>query len=240
MKGLIIFLFVLGFAVSGYAQDKDSSLNKNSSFDLSVDLANNYIWRGLIFSNAPVVQASMSYSYKGFTLGTWSNYPFTRDLSQEVDLFLSYNYKIFTFTLNDYFFIYNATGGYSDYFDWNKSTTTHWLEGIFEVSRIKNIPLRFLAGIMFLGADVDINSDRYFSTYFEFAYGFNIRKTATEVFAGFTPFDGFYANGFNVVNLGIKSTHEIQITDKFALPVSGTFAVNPANKNVMFQIMLSF
>jgi uncharacterized protein (TIGR02001 family) len=240
MKKILFLFLIVQLSISATAQDKDTSANTQSSFDLGVDLANNYIWRGSIFSDAPVIQAHMSYSFKGFTVGTWSSYPFTQNLSQEVDLFISYNYKIFTFTVNDYFFRYDLFGNRSDYFDWDKTSTTHWLEGIFEVSNIKNLPLRFLAGVFFLGADIDVNNDRNFSTYFEFAYNFNIKKIGTEVFAGFTPFNGFYDNSFNIVNFGIKASREIAVNDKLSLPLSGTFAINPASQDVMFQIMVSF
>ncbi len=240
MKKLLISLFAFLVIFPLLAQDKDATQNNETSFDMGVDLSTRYIWRGLTFSNSPVIQPYMTYTIKGLTFGTWASYPFLEDQSQEVDLFLSYNYKIFTFTLNDYYFLLNPAGGYSDYFDWDKNSTTHYLEGIIEIAEIKNIPLRFLAGVMFLGADVDINNNQNFSTYIEFAYDFKIQNIDAEIFAGFTPFEGFYSDGFDFTNIGFKAAKVIPITQKFSLPLSASFIVNPAANKVLFLATISF
>ncbi len=240
MKKVLFLFLIVQLSISAAAQDKDTSANEQSSFGLGADLASRYIWRGIKFSTAPAIQPYISYTYKGFTAGTWASYAFVDDASQEVDLFLSYNYSIFTFTLNDYFFVLDPLGNYNDYFDWDKNTSSHYLEGIFEVSGIKNLPLRFLAGVMFLGGDIDANQDRQFSTYLEFAYNFKIKNTDAELFVGFTPFEGFYSNGFDFTNIGIKASKEIEITQKFSLPLSGALIMNPADKTVMFQAIVSF
>ncbi|MCF6241203.1 MAG: hypothetical protein L3J74_07650 [Bacteroidales bacterium] len=240
MNKLFILLITIASFFYASAQEEDSTQNTETSFDIGMDISNRYIWRGLTFSNAPVIQPYMSYTAKGLTVGTWASYPFLEDQSQEVDIFLSYNYKIFTFTLNDYYFLLNPFGGYSDYFDWDKNTTTHYLEGIFEISEIKNLPLRFLAGVMLLGADVDVNNNRNFSTYFEFAYNFKIKELNAEVFAGFTPFEGFYSDGFDFTNIGFKASKVIPVTQKFSLPLSASFIINPAANKVLFLATISF
>ncbi len=73
------------------------------------------------FSTAPAIQPYISYTIKGFTVGTWASYAFVGDASQEVDLYLSYNYKFLNFTLNDYFYVLDPLGNNNDYFDWRSS-----------------------------------------------------------------------------------------------------------------------
>jgi hypothetical protein len=59
------------------------------------------------------------------------------------------------------------------------------------------------------------------------------------LFSGLTPFRGYYSDGFDFVNVGINATQNIKITQSFNLPLSGAFIVNPANKNIMFQVVIS-
>lgn len=240
MKKLFIALFTFLISFSLSAQNNDTIQKTTPNFDIGLDLSSRYIWRGFTYSNSPVIQPYMSYTIKGLTIGTWASYPFIEDQSQEVDLYLSYNYKIFTFTLNDYYFLQNPLGNNSDYFDWDKNTTTHYLESIFEISNIKNLPIRFLAGVMILGADVDPNNNRYFSSYFEFAYDTKVQNIDLEIFAGFTPFDGFYSNGFDFTNIGVKASKVIPLTEKFSLPISTSFIINPADNRVLFLALISF
>lgn len=237
MKNLFLSV-LLSISLVGFAQKPDSA--SASGFDLGADLVSRYIWRGMKFSTAPAIQPYISYTFKGFTLGTWASYAFTDDASQEVDLYLSYNYQLFTFTLNDYFYVLDQFGNYNDYFDWDKTTSSHYLEGIFEFSGFDKVPVRFLAGIMLLGGDIDANNDRQFSTYFELAYDFKIKNVDTEVFVGFTPFSGFYSDGFDFTNVGLKASKDINITEKFSIPFSGSFIMNPAAKTVMFLATVSF
>jgi hypothetical protein len=230
-----IFYFISDFKVMAQSQNDSSGF----SFDVNVDFVSRYIWRGQKLSETPAVQPGMSVSYKNFTLGTWSSFSFGNEPVQEIDLFLSYNTGYLTLTINDYFFPKNALSEYADYFDWNKNTTQHWLEGIVEISGIENLPLNFLAGVFFLGADIDADANFQYSTYIELSYDFRIKDTELNLFSGITPFEGYYSDGFDFVNVGINATKKIKITQNFSLPVSAAFIINPANKNVMFQALIS-
>nr|HPI45593.1 hypothetical protein [Tenuifilaceae bacterium] len=57
-----------------------------------------------------------------------------------------------------------------------------------------------------------------------------------DLFVGCTLNEGFYHHEPNVVNVGFKTTKEIEITEKFKLPVSATFVVNPAKEDVFFVV----
>ncbi len=98
------------------------------------------------------------------------SYSFGNEPIQEIDLFLSYQTGVFTFTLNDYFFLNNSVTDYVDYFDWNKNSTQHWLEAIVEISGIDNLPVNLLAGVFIAGAVVDTDINPQYSTYIELSY----------------------------------------------------------------------
>ncbi len=236
---LIIFFVFFYFITDFKATAQSQSDLSDFSFDMNLDFVSRYIWRGQKLSETPAVQPGMSVSYKNFTLGTWSSYSFGNEPVQEIDLFLSYNTGILTFTVNDYFFPKNVLTEYADYLDWNKNTTQHWLEGIIEISGIENLPLNLLVGVFFLGADIDADANFQYSTYIELSYDFKIKDTELHLFSGLTPFRGYYSDSFDFVNVGINATQNIKITQNFNLPVSGAFIINPANKNVMFQAVIS-
>ncbi|MCF6240295.1 MAG: hypothetical protein L3J74_02990 [Bacteroidales bacterium] len=235
-KYLILFsCFFISMGITAQEEQKSSDFNSN----INADFVSRYIWRGQKLSETPAIQPAISVDYKGFTIGTWASYSFGYEPVQEIDLYLSYNTGNFTFTLYDYFYPNNSLTDYVDYFDWNKETTQHWLEAIIEVGNFENLPLNLLVGVFFTGADIDANLNNQYSTYIEFSYDFNVQNVDAQLFAGFTPFAAYYSDGFNFVNIGLKASKEIKISDKFSLPLSGAFIINPAKKNVMFQAVVT-
>jgi len=238
MKKLNLLFLLLAFSLIAFSQEKDST--SKSNFDLGLHIASRYYWRGLNLSSSPVFQPTMAYTYKGFTVGSWASFTFAKEDFQEVDMFLSYNKKFFTITFNDYFYFKDSLNYTNNYFDWNKKTTSHLLEGNVEFSNIPNIPFSVLAGVILYGADKNNDGDSNFSSYIELRYNFSIKNIDTKLFAGFTPFEGLYASGFNFVNIGLSAVKEIKVTDKFSFPISTTFSVNPAKEKVYFIVGLSF
>ena len=57
---------------------------------------------------------------------------------------------------------------------------------------------------------------------------------------GITPWEGMYANKFNVNNIAISASKKIQITDKFSFPIFGKFGVNPYEDKAYFVIGIGF
>jgi len=231
---LISFYFI---SLGVNAQEKQKQTDYN--FNINADFVSRYIWRGQKLSETPAIQPGMSFSYKNLIIGTWASYSFGNEPIQEIDLFLSYQTGVFTFTLNDYFFLNNSLTDYVNYFDWNKNSTQHWLEAIVEISGINNLPVNLLAGVFIAGADVDNDINPQYSTYIELSYDFKVKNIENQIFAGFTPFKGYYSDAFDFVNIGFKTTKSIPITEKFSLPVSGALIINPANRNIMFQAVIS-
>jgi len=247
MKNLILLPFFMALLMFSFSNLKSQETNtevdnieKKSSIDVGADLVSRYVWRGANLSTSPAIQPYIEYSFGGFTLGSWSSYTFAKEPFQEVDLYLSYNASYFTFTFTDYFFPIDSLFINNDYFNWNKSTTPHALEAILSVSDIPNLPLSFLIGVIIYGNDFDENGDNYYSTYMELDYDFLIGKNNANAFIGVTPFEGLYSDKFNVVNLGLTVARDVVITDKFILPLVGSFMINPDSENVYFVFGFSF
>ncbi len=239
MKKTIIIFCLSFLSFQGIAQETDST-SSNSSLDLGADLVSRFVWRGMTLSAAAAVQPYIEYSYKGLTVGSWASYTLAKDPYQEIDLYISYNKSVFTLTLNDYFVILDSIGTRSGYLDLNQQSTQHALEGILEISDIPNVPLSLTVGVMLYGADLDMNDENYYSTYIELDYNFAIGETEASAFIGITPSEGLYADDFSIVNLGINVSREINVTDKFSVPLFGSLSINPDSENIFFVVGVSF
>jgi len=238
MKKIYILFLVLMSSFLTFAQETDTE--SNSSLDLGADIVSRYVWRGMTLSAAAAVQPSLSYTYKGLTIGSWASYTLAKDPYQEVDVFLSYNKSFFTFTVNDYFFLKDSIGTKSNYFDFDQLSTRHLIEGIIEISDIPNLPLSLTIGVMLYGADLDANDKNYYSSYIELAYNFAVGETEASAFIGLTPSEGLYSDDFNVVNIGINASREITVSDKFSFPLFGSLSFNPYTENIFFVVGISF
>lgn len=189
---------------------------------------------------------------------------------QEADLYFSYTIKeAFSITLTDYFFPDEESDSY-DYFNFNNNfekidngdvdQTGHLVEAAFSFNGTTKLPVSILFAINIWGAD----SRRYeeiggtllpadkivMSKYLEIGYSTSIKETGIDLFVGM-PLDspdtdngepaGFYGQTkAGVTNLGVNISKEIQITERFSLPVFTSFITNPEAGNVFMVFGLSF
>ena len=72
MRKILLLLITNLLFVSLYAQKADSC------FYVQVDLANRWIWRGLSYSETPVIQPSFGFSNNKLNLLFWGSYAFER------------------------------------------------------------------------------------------------------------------------------------------------------------------
>jgi hypothetical protein len=235
MKKFFPLLFLLSPIFNAFAQDEEKSF----SADLSVDLVSRYVWRGLNLSESPALQPTLGISYKNFTLGTWSSYTLSRESIQEVDLFLSYEREYLTITINNYYNTLDTLGFTGNYFDMNKATTPHVLEGMITLSGPESFPLSLTAATMFWGNDRKEDGNNFYSTYLELEYPFKVQETEIATFIGITPTNGLYGTEFGVVNLGLSATKSIVVTENFSIPIKGSFMLNPQQEKVFFVISLT-
>ena len=264
---LCVFIFFPSFSFPVEGQETSSKKNK-SHLAIGADLVSRYIWRGSQFGgNAPNVQPSITYDYGGFEAGVWGSFSLSgANTSQEVDLFLSQSFanKMFTVTLTDYFF--PVEFGNYNYFKYGKNETGHVFEGSLTYNGTKKLPLTAMIATNFFGADAarigdnpqssDFNQKTgiQYSTYLELGYPFQVNKVDVSTFIGFnatTPKKedtttgylgetGFYGNKIGVVNLGFTASKSVQITKKFALPLTVSLITNPESKKIYFVFGISF
>jgi hypothetical protein len=235
------FFFVGTFLVLGhlsFSQESDSTKKINA--DLSVDFVSRYVWRGINLSESPSIQPNLAFSYRGLSLGTWASYSFARETFQEVDLFITYETDHLAFTVNDYYNPLDTIGFSGDYFQLKNKSTRHTIEGMVTMIGSESFPISLTGGIMFYGNDKGDDGKNLYSTYIELSYAAAIRNIEVTPFVGITPAKGYYGSEFSIINLGVTVVKNIEISDKFQLPLKGSFIVNPEQEKVYFVIGITF
>jgi len=255
-KFLVGALFLTSFTHYCYSQE-------DSPVQFGVDLMSRYVWRGLdLGGESPSIQPALSWSFNtkdenhSFTLGAWGAYNFNTSF-QEVDLYFNYTYKeLLSFTFTDYYFpgLYNDTDDASKYFNYNKNTTGHLFESIISFNGTEKFPFSFLFAMNLYGADSrHLNDDGssvgiMMSKYIEGGYNRAIKGVDFNAFVGLAldnPDEekgevGFYGDSAGVVNLGIKATKSVQITDSFELPMQVSLITNPQAEKIYIVFGISF
>jgi len=257
---LKLFIALLLFSI---ITEKANSQNE-SPVQFGSDLRNRYIWRGVdLGGNSPSIQPWLKYNLiskdtvSAFTAGAWGAYTFSETSNQEVDLYLSYTLKnSFSITLTDYFFPgYYQTKERNQYFNYDKDSTCHILEGSIGFNGTNKIPFTFLFGMSFYGNDAHrINSNDstgkiFMTKYIEVGYKANIKGVGLNAFIG-AAIDkpnkgrgelGFYGNKTaGVINMGVKVSKSVQITDKYSLQIQASLITNPEAEKIFLVFGISF
>ncbi|MBK6966622.1 MAG: hypothetical protein IPH20_22665 [Bacteroidales bacterium] len=227
-----------------------ASAQVETSFNTGVDLMSRYVWRGMnLGGSSPSIQPTLEYSVGNLTLGAWGAFSMSDGLTvQETDLYLSYSIKeMFSITVTDYF-LPDETLDNNNYFEFDQDSTGHLLEASVSFDGTDKIPFTLMAAVNFWGADaLKADGKKQYSTYLELGFNGSCKELDYNLFAGFTPTSpdedkgetGFYGDKAGFVNLGITVSKEIQITDKFSLPVTTSFIVNPMAENVFLVVGIS-
>jgi len=254
ISGIILFASI---AFNAFSQEE-------SPVQLGADAMSRYIWRGVnLGGSSPSLQPWIKYNMKSkdsnhvLSLGAWGAYTFSETTNQEVDLYLTYTFKnVVSLTVTDYFFpIDNSFDNRNNYFDYNKDSTSHVFEGVISFNGTEKIPFTFLFGMNFYGNDArKINDDGstgkiFMTKYVELGYKKNIKGVDFNAFVG-AALDkpnkdrgelGFYGNKTaGVINLGLKVSKSIQISDKYSLPVQASIITNPEAENIFMVFGISF
>lgn len=209
-------------AVAAEAQEKVETT-------IEADVVNQYIWRGQELGNV-AFQPTLGVGYKGLSLSAWGSVGLTDPAdTKEFDFTLGYTTGGFNIGITDYWF---STGldPQNRYFKYDAHGTNH----VFEA----NVGYDFgVASIQwytnFAGNDgVNKDGDRAYSSYFEVAAPFKLATCDWTATAGAVPCaTSFYGtNGFAVVNLSLRATKAIKVTDSFSLPIFGAVTANPCSQ----------
>lgn len=93
LTAIIAGVLLAGSATGGFAEEKPISV----SADLA--LASKYVWRGLLLTDDPVLQPSLTFAHKGLSLNLWANTDLT-DVNgtpgevNEFDYTLDYSFSV--------------------------------------------------------------------------------------------------------------------------------------------------
>lgn len=245
-----------------------SSSSSSSSFSLDIggDIVSKYVWRGLQFGeNVPALQPYMEFGAGPIVFGFFGSTGLAGNGSfQEFDFYVGADFMDGMLSAYIYDYYFPAWGG--DYFDFDKNTTGHLLELDLSFNGTDNIPFTFLLAVNFYGADAlridnDPNSVHFnevlgvkHSTYAEFGYntkvggldfspfmGFNLTKAIdANPGTGYVGETGFYSNDIGLIHIGMKVSKEIEISDKFSLPIYGQVSSNFQAKQVFWTVGFSF
>ncbi len=231
MKKIFTLLTCIYFGIPVFAQQIDSTESK-WDYNVSVDIVSRYVWRGADFGNSPAFQPDLEVSYCNFTLGTWGSASFTSFNLQETDLFASFEIWKLKFTCWDYFYM-NMDTVRNSYYKYSSDKTGHDLSLDTEFKLSEKIPLKLLVSYNFHGAD------SLHSAYFELSYLFQ-KKIPLEIFAGYTPDEGWYGNGPGFVNLGFAMKKECKFSDEYSVPVYCKLVFNPQRENIHLVAGITF
>lgn len=215
----VMVLMVLTTTGNVSAQDEESG----SNFSAGTDFYTNYIWRGTKLGQGPSVQPNVKFESGGFTLGVWGS--FDASGYAETDPYISYSFP------------FGLSLGFTDYyypglklFDISKMSGSQ----AFELNAGFSKGGFSLSGNYIFneaGGAASAGGDKYFQA------GYSWSNVNVFVGAG----DGWHtSNGnFNVCNIGLGTTKEIQITENFSLPVNGQVIFNPEREELFVVFGLS-
>ncbi|PTN08591.1 hypothetical protein [Mangrovibacterium marinum] len=212
LKALLVFGLASIFALNVQAQDEASG----SSWDTGLDIYSSYIWRGAKFGSGVAFQPYIEFSTGGFALGAWGSTTTDEMDGYEMDLYAGYDFGPVSVNLTDYYF-----GG-----DWTCGDE-HFLEPSITFS---------LGDFSLMGAYMMNDYYDVDDTYIEAGYSFG--KVDVALGAG----DGQYTDDgdFNVCNISVGTSKEIQVTDSWTLPVSGSVILNPSTGGFFITAGISF
>ena len=231
-KNMFILLLAVLITISLYAQEEE----KVSPFSLGADVVSSYVWRGSKIGTGPNVQPWMKLTKGGFTLGAWGSTSF-HDFgdASEMDLYTSYAFKFgLTVGVTDYYYQGNP------YFRYETDSSSHAFEvNLGYTVKSFSVSANYILNDASKGGPA--NKPGGGDMYFEANYAF--KNFGVFLGAGNGWHTTYKDNGddvFAVCNIGIKTSKELKITDKFSLPITGALSVNPDKEELNLVVGISF
>jgi len=213
---------------------------KAQEVSLGADVVSRYVWRGTDFGSAMSVQPGLSATFGNLEVGTWASYAISHGGADEHDFYASYALGDVSVALTDYYFPGGGTFGFWE----GEGKGSHLPE--LSVSYSNESGLSLLAGV-FVYNDVNDQAPAkdQNSTYIEVGYS----AGSVDLFVG--AGNGFYLaentdgdpttenGGFGLVNIGVRASKDIKITEDFTLPMFGSVIINPDLDDSFFFVGFS-
>lgn len=194
--------------------------------DFGADFVNRYVWRGIDFGKSASIQPYIEFASGRFTAGTWASYavsPVENNTisaagASEHDLYMSYSFGNISIGVTDYYF---PTG--SEFFNFDgDGVGAHIIEPNISFTGPGSFPVTFYGAI-------NAYNDPDHSIYLEAGVPFSVGDTEMSFIAGIVPEESAYygTTKAGIINLNLSVSREIEITEKFSLPVFGSYILNP-------------
>ncbi|TYP93739.1 hypothetical protein LX73_1449 [Fodinibius salinus] len=199
---------------------------KAQDVDCSADFVNRYVWRGIDFGKSASIQPHIEFTSGGFTAGTWASYAISPVENSTVsaagasehDLYISYSFGNISLGVTDYYF---PTG--SEFFNFDDDGAgAHYIEPNISVTGPASFPITFYGAI-------NAYNDPDQSIYLETSVPFSVGGTDMSFTVGGVPAESAYygTTKAGIINLNLSVSRELEITDKFSLPLFGGYILNP-------------
>ncbi|MDR1416709.1 MAG: hypothetical protein LBJ57_04750 [Prevotellaceae bacterium] len=235
--------------------EKESGVN----FSVGADMVSSYVWRGA-YQSGVAVQPSVGVELAGFSLSSWGSVDVGSGF-KEVDFTLSYSIAGLDVAVTDYWWSGESAYGYFsrgnsyDPSNLDKKVSDHLFEATLAYTLpAERFPLKLSWSTFFAGNDFKYDDagkpSRAFSTYIEALYPFTVKGVSLDAALGVRPWESpsyepanpplYYSHGLAVVNVSLKATKELKITDSFTLPVFGQLIFNPNSEDVFLVFGVSF
>lgn len=244
----ILPLILLAFAVSSFL---DSISAQQLSVNAGGDLVTRYIWRGADVNSQPNIQPYLTFGYSGLQVGFWGSYGLNHlnstdenyALGSEIDTWMSYTANLgesmaVTALLTDYYYPDAGIGiGNFNNYDNANGPGAHTVEAGLIIAGTGNLPLS-------LSGYVNIYNDRGHNAYFQLDYSASVKDINLGFFAGAAAGSkdnpGYYGTDkFNFINVGLKASKSVKITENFSLPVYCSYILNPKSEHAFFVLGIS-
>ena len=228
------FIAAFIFFVSNF-----STSAQNLSINVNADLVSRYVWRGLNINDQPNVQPAITLKLSGLQFGFWGSYGLSHtnttdeshSTSHEIDTWISYSFTIensvnITAIVTDYYYPNGAVGiGNFNNYDNKNGPGAHVIEAGVSIGGPELFPLTF-------SSYVNVHNDAGSNAYFQIDYLTKIEDYGLGFFIGAAA--GSKSNpscygteNFNLINIGLKASKQIKITENFSLPVYCSYVLNP-------------
>jgi len=262
MNKILTVLCLLALSTGKLFSQDTIQTKENNRLDFTANIQTNHLWRGLIITDKPVVMGNLSYALdaeKKWKVGLWGASSLTDDKDgthyKEINYYVQYSDGRLYIGLWDLFNSRNINTAVAseDIFHYSNRRTAHIIDLRTNYTFGPAFPINIEADIMLYGganagevvldADGSYKKNKY-STYVQASYPVIAgKKVNLDAFigAGFALNDRYflYGNGknsFDIVNLGVKASKAIKITDHYSLPVSMMAMWNPSNKYARIQL----
>ena len=225
---LVVVIAAFFAPISTSAQEEEATKEKSSPFSVGADLVSSYVWRGLKYGG-PALQPYVEFGVGGFAIGAWGSFGIglIDEAVNEADLYAGYSFDFgLSVGLTDYYY----QG--SSYFEYSDTISSHAFEANlgYEIGGF-SVAANYIFNDAHAGAGSQ-GSDMYFEAGYSFS-NFDIFLGAGD---GWHTTDGDFA----ICNIGIGASKDLQITEKFALPISGAISVNPEAEQFNLVVAISF